>query len=329
MKRYTHLTENERYQIKTLISLGYGVAKTAEHLKRSYSTIKRELKRNRGGCGYRPQQAHAFAVARLCGRARDNPRRIEQSTWVKVEAALKFQYSPEQISGRLKLEGEASVSHEAIYRYVYADKRAGGQLWCHLRCQKSRRVRYGSGHKRRSVIANRVSIDQRPAIVTRKSRLGDWEGDTIIGSGQQQALVSLAERRSRYTVLMKVERKSAEKVTHAIVESLRALARPVHTLTFDNGTEFCGHQAIARALKARCFFADPHAPWQRGLNENHNGLVRQYIPKKRSLLCVSHEEIVQIAHRLNHRPRKCLGYQTPHEVLMQSLQRSRSVALRR
>jgi IS30 family transposase len=133
MKRYTHLTENERYQIKALISLGLGVAKTAEYLKRSYSTIKRELKRNRGGCGYRPRQAHALAVARLCGRARDNARRIDQSTWDKVEEALKFQYSPEQISGRLKLKGEARVSHEAIYRYVYADKRAGGTLWCHLR----------------------------------------------------------------------------------------------------------------------------------------------------------------------------------------------------
>jgi transposase, IS30 family len=327
MKRYTHLSENERYQIKTLISLGYGVAKTAEHLKRSYSTIKRELKRNRGGRGYRPQQAHAFAVARLCRRARGNARRIDQSTWDQVEEALKFQYSPEQISGRLKLDGEARVSHEAIYRYVYADKRDGGTLWCHLRCQKTRRVRYGSGHQRRSVIANRVSIDQRPAIVTRRSRLGDWEGDTLIGSGQQQAIVSLAERRSRYTVLVKVERKSAEKVTEAIVESLRALAAPVHTLTFDNGTEFAGHLAIAKALKARCFFADPYAPWQRGLNENHNGLVRQYVPKKRSLLAVTQEEIVQIAHRLNHRPRKCLGYRTPHEVLMQSLQRS--VALRR
>ena len=133
MKRYTHLTENERYQIKALISLGLGVAKTAEYLKRSYSTIKRELKRNRGGCGYRPRQAHALAVARLCGRARDNARRIDQSTWDKVEEALKFQYSPEQISGRLKLKGEGRVSHEAIYRYVYADKRAGGTLWCHLR----------------------------------------------------------------------------------------------------------------------------------------------------------------------------------------------------
>ena len=140
MKRYTHLTENERYQIKALISLGHGVAKTAAHLKRSYSTIKRELKRNRGGCGYRPRQAQAFAVARLRERARDNARCIEQSTWDRVEEALKFQYSPEQISGRLKREGEASVSHEAIYRYVYADKQAGGTLWSHLRCQKSRRV---------------------------------------------------------------------------------------------------------------------------------------------------------------------------------------------
>jgi transposase, IS30 family len=165
MKRYTHLTENERYQIKSLISLGHGVAKTAEHLKRSDSTIKRELKRNRGGRGYRPRQAHALAAARLHERARDNARRIEQSTWDRVEEALQFQYSPEQISGRLKLDGEAGVSHEAIYRYVYADKSAGGTLWCHLRCQKRRRVRYGSGHKRRGVIANRVSIDQRPAIV--------------------------------------------------------------------------------------------------------------------------------------------------------------------
>jgi transposase, IS30 family len=326
MKRYTHLTENERYQIKTMISLGYGVAKTAEHLKRSYSTVKRELERNRGGNGYRPKQAQTLALERLRRRATANARRIDQATWEKVEESLKFQCSPEQISGRLKLEGAASVSHESIYRYVYADKRSGGTLWRHLRCQKTRRVRYGSGHNRRSAIGNRVSIDERPAIVARKSRLGDWEGDTIIGAGQQQAIVSLAERRSRYTVLAKVERKTADQVAHAIVAALQALAVPVHTLTFDNGKEFSHHLAIAEALTARCFFADPYASWQRGLNENHNGLVRQYVPKKRSLHSVSEAEIAQIAHRLNHRPRKCLGYRTPHEVLMQLLKRP--VALR-
>ncbi|MGH3850961.1 MAG: IS30 family transposase [Pseudonocardiaceae bacterium] len=322
MKRYSHLTENERYQIKSLISLGHGVAKTAAHLKRSYSTIKRELARNRGGCGYRPRQAQAMAVARLHRRARSNARRIDQATWDKVEAALNCQFSPEQISGRLKLEEEACVSHESIYRYIYADKRAGGTLWHHLRCQKIRRVRYGAGRNRRSAIPNRVSIDARPAIVAGRCRVGDWEGDTIIGAGQKHAIVSLAERYSRYTVLVKVARRTAEQVTQAIVKSLLALGAPVHTLTFDNGKEFSGHEAIANDLKACCFFADPYASWQRGLNENHNGLVRQYIPKKRSLLCVSPEEIAQIAHRLNHRPRKSLGYCTPHEVLMQSLQSS-------
>lgn len=328
MKRYEHLTENERYQIKTLISLGHGVAKTAAHLERSYSTIKRELERNRGGCGYRPKQAQAMAVERLRSRARSNARRIDRSTWDKVEAALACQFSPEQISGRLTLEGEACVSHESIYRYVYADKRAGGTLWCHLRCQKTRRVRYGAGGHRRSSIPNRVSIHERPAIVAGKCRFGDWEGDTIIGAGQQQAIVSLAERYSRYTVLRKVERKTADKVTQAIVESLGALGAPVHTLTFDNGKEFSGHQAIANDLKACCFFADPYASWQRGLNENHNGLVRQYIPKKRSLLSVSAAEIARITHRLNHRPRKSLGYRTPHEVLMQSLRLAPAFALR-
>lgn len=320
MKRYTHLTENERYQIKTMISLGHGIAKTAEHLKRSYSTIQRELVRNRGGAGYRPQQAQRLALGRLRLRASANARRIDRATWEKVENALRFQYSPEQISGRLKREGCPAVSHESIYRYVYADKRAGGTLWHHLRCQKTRRIRYGAGRHRRSAIPDRVSIDARPAIVMRRTRLGDWEGDTIIGAGQKQAIVSLAERRSRYTVLIKVGRKTAERVTQAIIGSLQALAAPVHTLTFDNGKEFSGHRAIAQALQARCFFADPYASWQRGLNENHNGLVRQYIPKKRSLTEVTEAEIAAIAHRLNHRPRKCLGYRTPHEVLMQSLQ---------
>ncbi len=326
MKRYTHLTENERYQIKTMISLGHGIGETALHLKRSYSTIQRELARNRGGCGYRPKQAHRLALGRLRRRASANARRIDEVTWDKVEAALQRQYSPQQISGRMKLEGEPAVSHESIYRYVYAEKRAGGTLWRHLRCQKTRRVRYGAGRSRRGAIANRVSIDQRPAIVTRKTRLGDGEGDTIIGAGQKQAIVSLAERRSRYTVLTKVGRKTAAQVTQAIIGSLQALAAPVHTLTFDNGTEFAGHQTIAQALKTRCFFADPYASWQRGLNENHNGLVRQYIPKKRALHDVSDAEIAAVADRLNHRPRKSLGYRTPHEVLMQSLQRA--VALR-
>ena len=323
-RSYQQLTQEQRYQIYAFKKAGWSQHATAEELQVHKSTISRELKRNRGQRGYRPQQAQRLAQERQQQRA-TRPR-ISAATWKLVEAKLKQQWSPEQIAGRLQREQVQQteraraydcVSHERIYQYIYADKKAGGALHLHLRCQKQRRKRYGSGRSRRGQIAGRVSISQRPAIVERRERVGDWEGDTIVGKGHQQAIVSLTERLSRYTLLHKVEHATASAVGAAICEQLGPLAEWVHTFTSDNGKEFAAHQEIAAALQADYFFAHPYASWERGLNENTNGLVRQYCPKKSDFSHLDQDAMQAIAQRLNHRPRKTLDYRTPFEVFFQ------------
>jgi len=224
---------------------------------------------------------------------------------------LAQQWSPAQISGRLRLEQQPTVSHERIYQYIYADKRAGGSLHHHLRCQKQRRKRYGS-YSRRGHIPARRSIDERPAVVDRKGRRGDWEADTIIGHNHRQAILSLVDRKSKLTRLAKVARNTAELVGRAITTQLQPLA--VKTITSDNGREFARHQQVAAQLSADFYFAHPYSSWERGVNENTNGLVRQYFPKKSDFSKITDKQINKVVARLNQRPRKTLGYKTPNEV---------------
>jgi IS30 family transposase len=230
-----------------------------------------------------------------------------------VETHLRQEWSPEQISGWLHRQHKLRVSHERIYQYVYDDKWVGGTLHRHLRCQKQRRKRYGS-RDRRGQLANRRCISERPAIVQQRSRLGDWEADTIVGKGHQQAIVSLTERKSKLTLLAKVEQATAEAVEAAMTGLLEPLAQRVHTITSDNGREFARHEHIATKLRADFYFAHPYASWERGLNENTNGLVRQYFPKGTDFTAITDEAIEQVMQRLNHRPRKTLGFTTPHQV---------------
>jgi transposase, IS30 family len=332
MRTYAQLTPEERYQIYILTQAGHRRSEIARMLNRDKSTIGRELRRNRGLKGYRPRQAHARALRRREEKARP---RFAGTLWPRVAALLCEDWSPEQISGRLRIEEGIRVSHEWIYQFVYADKRAGGGLHRHLRCQKPRRKRYGA-YERRGRIPRQVSIDERPAVVDARRRLGDWEGDTLIGKAHRGVLVSLVERKSSYTLLRGVERKGAREVREAVVECLAPYkACPsrhggrasggVHTLTVDNGREFADHEGIARALDADVYFAHPYASWERGLNENVNGLVRQYFPKKSDLRAVTREETTAVMRRLNHRPRKSLGFKTPHEVFFK--RRKLTVAL--
>jgi transposase, IS30 family len=239
--------------------------------------------------------------------------RIGPETWAVVEDKLRQDWSPEQISGWLKSRQGNTISHEWIYQYVLADKRAGGDLHRNLRCQKKRRKRYGS-YDRRGQLPNRVSIDERPAVVDRRERLGDWEADTIFGKGRRQAIVTLTERKSRLALLYKVEQRKADQVGDAIVELLHPVVDDVHTVTLDNGKEFAEHERLAKVLEADFYFAHPYAAWERGSNENMNGLIRQYIPKNRDLSTVTSQELVMIMWRLNHRPRKCLDFMSPFEV---------------
>lgn len=206
-----------------------------------------------------------------------------------------------------------AISHESIYLHVYQDKRRGGDLHKHLRCQKKRRKRYGK-QDRRGRIPNRVSIDERPAIVNNKSRIGDWEGDTIIGQSHQGIVATLVERKTKYAVLAKSKTKQAKSVRQSIEQGLAPHRNRVHTITYDNGLEFAEHQNMAQTLSAKIYFAHTYASWERGLNENTNGLIRQYLPKSQRLDKVTQKELQHIMDRLNHRPRKSLGFKTPYEL---------------
>jgi len=314
---YKHLSQIERYQIYSLMKANQTITQIAAQLGRHKSTISRELGRNEGCRGYRPKQACELALNRSQGSR--NAREVEP--WVKREAdvLLSLQWSPEQIAGKLP------VSHETLYVHVYADKAKGGKLWKNLRCQKQKRKRYAGGQDRRGQIPNRRPLSERPAHVEDRKHVGHWEGDTVIGANHKQAIVTVVERKSGYAVIEKVANKTADLVSAAIVKRLKPFGTKVKTLTFDNGKEFCGHGKIDKALGSTSYFARPFASWERGSNENFNGLLRQYVPKKRAMESITDEEIKMIEHRLNNRPRKRLGFRTPSEVFHQSLSR---VALR-
>ena len=312
---YAQLTQEVRYQIHGLLKAGYKMNEIARETGRHRSTIYREIGRNSGKRGYRPAQAHRFACKR---REAAVTRRISDDDWQHVARLIRFDLSPEQVSACLFQEQGIRVSPEWIYRFIYADKAAGGDLHKHLRGRKRYRKRYGSGKNRRGQLKNRVSIDERPAIVDRRSRLGDWEGDTIIGADRRGALISLVERKSGFTLIGKLARKTASETRDAATDLLKPLKDLVHTITFDNGKEFAAHQEIAQSLKAKVYFAHPYSSWERGSNENTNGLIRQYFPKKHDFTAITDDEVEAVMHRLNHRPRKKLGFKTPYEVFFKT-----------
>lgn len=305
---YTQLTQTQRYQIYALLKMEHSQTQIADCLGVHKSTISRELMRNRGQRGYRPKQAHQKAK----GRRAHNGLRIKEQDWQLVEEKLRLDWSPEQISTWLKQMWNIQVSHENIYKYIYADKRVGGSLYKHLRRQKKRRKRQG-GRDLRGKIPDRVSIDQRPWVVDQRSRLGDWEVDLIQGRGRKGAVVTLTERKSRLTLLRGVASKSADQVSQAVIDLLR-WTKHVETITSDNGKEFAKHKEISDTLNLDFYFAHPYASWERGTNENTNGLIRQYFPKDRDLSTVTAEEECFVMDRLNLRPRKCLDFRTPYEV---------------
>jgi IS30 family transposase len=314
---YHHLSREERYQIFALLKEGLSQSDIAINLGRHKTTISREIARNSGQRGYRPKQANFLAQQRSVNSR--NARQMDPSDWLLVERYLQSQWSPEQISA------EVPISHETIYRHIYADKSFGGTLYSHLRCQKKRRKRYAGGRDRRGQIIGRRAISDRPAHIEERRQLGHWEGDTLIGKSHKQAIISLVERKSGYAVLAKVGNKTAHLVSSAIIDRLNPIAMKVQTLTFDNGKEFSDHAKIDSALGSISYFADPYSSWQRGSNENLNGLIRQYIPKSRPLSTVSDKELARIESLLNNRPRKRLGFKTPHEVFTLSMN---TVALR-
>jgi len=314
---YKHLSLEERHYIQ--ISLKNKVSQTAmaEHLVRSQSSISREIARNIGQRGYRYQQANNLAS----GRHSDKNKAIKLTLEIKslIDECIKKDWSPEQICGWLKSKDREEIidlHHESIYRYILNDKCSGGELYKHLRHQnKTYRKRYGSAHNRSSNgIRDRVDIDQRPDEANNRARVGDWEGDTIIGKNHKGAIVTLDERVSKLRLAMPTGGKKADRVRDAIVQLFKPIKDFVLTLTLDNGKEFAYHKNLSEQLDCDTYFAKPYHSWERGQNENANGLLRQYFPKKMELIDITKQQVFEAVHKLNSRPRKCLGYKTPYEV---------------
>ena len=322
-KGYHHVTREQRSQIAALKAIATPNHKIAQVIGVSPSSVCRELKRNTGKRGYRFMQADDKACERR-SRQSQLPKKMTPELVALIEEKLELDWSPEQIAGRLKLE-EHFISYESIYRYIRKDKKDGGSLYKKLRRKGKKYNKRVSGKAGRGCIPNRVAIGNRPAVVEEKSRIGDWEGDTIIGAEHQGAVVSHVDRCSKYTILAKVPNRTAELVQHASIEQFQLHGLPVLTITYDNGKEFSNHEAIAKALNAKCYFAKPYHSWERGLNEHTNGLVRQYLPKKTSFKDVTNEQLQSIADKLNHRPRKCLNYLTPFEFVHRELSKPKTI----
>ena len=274
MSKYRRITYEDRCQIYALSKRGASQESIAVVLGVSQSAVSREIRRNRGQRGYRFKQAEAKAQARQAIRRK--PRKLTASLRRKIEAKLcQMRWSPEQISGWLYERG-LGLSHERIYQMIWQDKRDGGDLWRSLRRRGKRYNNRAGKTAGRGLIPNRIDISERPAIVARKTRLGDWEGDTVVGAGHKGGLLTLVERKTKLAKIIKLPRATARATQKAAVRRLKPIGEFVHTITFDNGKEFAAHQDIAHALKAKIFFATPYHAWERGVNENTNGLIRDF-----------------------------------------------------
>ncbi len=320
MNRYRQLTSEERHTLSTLRKQGYHQAAIARALGRHRSTISREVRRNskdRGGRIYRPYLADDYARWRR-SRSRRN-QRFGPSDWRTVEACLRQQWSPEQASGWLRRNGQLSISHETIYRYIWKDRWKGGALYLHLRCSaKQRRKRYGK-YDSRGRLAGKRPISERPAVAENRSRVGHLEGDTVIGSiRDKHCVLTFVDRRTGYVMIGKLESRTVEATNRRAVALIKNAHRPTRTITVDNGTEFHGYKAIEAATGSTFYFATPYHSWERGTSENTNGLIRQYLPKRTSMAHITQRACNRIAHKLNSRPRKRLSFRTPQECYVQN-----------
>jgi IS30 family transposase len=318
-----HLTREERIAIDLFLRLGLSCREIALCIDRSHTTISRELLRNASAKGYRHQTAQQRAELR-----RKQPRHYRCQEREKlvayVDSKLRSDWAPEQIAGRIRLDfphdSMMRISTETIYRWVYTAASHDGTSHRHLRRVRSRRrpqARYGQGKR---IMSGRVDISERPEVVARRSRIGDWEGDLVSGSFGRAALVSCVERKSRYLLLAKVEDKTAASFNAALAGQLQAVPSALRkTLTLDNGSEMARFKELEAATGLSTYFCTPRSPWQRGTNENSNGLLRQYFPRGTSFRKTSKDMISKVVERLNIRPRKCLGYRTPAEVFAAAL----------
>jgi IS30 family transposase len=311
MRTYRQLTPGERYELSALRRQGLRPAQIARALGRHRSTVTREIRRNMCSDGaYRPATADDFARWRRA-RSRRN-QRFTADDWKLVEIWLREDFSPDQVSGWLRRFRLLSVSHETIYRHIWRNKQHGGTLHRHLRCaQKKRRKRYGA-YDSRGRLAGKRPIAERPPGAKNRSRVGHLEGDTVLGT-TRDCLLTLVDRKTGYVLIGKLEARTVDATNRCAIELLRRTERRIRSVTVDNGTEFHGYKAIEAATGTLFFFATPHHSWERGTNENTNGLIRQYAPKRTSLAHLTQLDCDRIADKLNNRPRRRLGFRTPRE----------------
>jgi IS30 family transposase len=311
--RYKQLTLEKRYQITALIKAGFNQKEVAFEIRVHPSTISRELRRNNDKVrGYNAELAQIKSTKVEMQKKKRYS--LTKSIEKYIRAKLKQDWSPEQISGRMKLDTGVSVVHETIYRYIYANKKNGGKLYTYKKyhCRSN-------DYRSRGTIIDRVMIDKRPKIVEKKNRIGDLEIDTVVGKNHKGFLVTVVDRKSKFTLIKNVPSKEAQVVTDALIEMIQPIKAITHTITSDNGKEFAYHEKVSKALNTKFYFCNPYHSWERGLNEHTNGLIRQYLPKKSTFLNVSKDEIIMIQDRLNHRPRKVLNFKTPYEVFFSEM----------
>jgi IS30 family transposase len=310
MPTYSRLTREQRYTIEAMNRNGSPQNEIANAIGKHPSTVSRELRRL-GVCrDYCSVEAQRDAESKTNGGKRCDAALLD----LAASKLREDQWSPEQISAWIKREGLGALSHETFYQHVYRDKARGGSLHLHLRHRYKAYRKRGSGRERRGRLKDQVMIDQRPVIVDERSRIGDWEMDTVIGRSGGPVLVTMVERFSRYTLIALCASREASEVGAAILRSMNPHREKVLTTTYDNGKEFALHKLLAEILEADAYFAHPYHSWERGLNENTNGLIRQYFPKGTDFAKVTSAQVKKVERKLNRRPRKCLDYRTPHDI---------------
>lgn len=322
----SHLTLKQRYIIQTLKNEGFKQNEISKRIGKDKSVVSRELKRN---ADQRNGKYRAELAQKKCDeRHKTKKKHIRFTADIQrfVTRQIEQDHSPEQIAGRAKQLHKKCVSHERIYQFIWEDKKKGGSLYKHLRTKGSRYRKRGNKKDNRGIIPDRISIEQRPKVVDEKIRIGDMEADLVIGMNHKRAILTINDRASGIGKLSLLESKSSEELKTKMVDSLTPWKPLIFTITSDNGKEFAQHKEISKQLEIDFFFAEPYRSWERGANENFNGLLRQYFPKKFDFKQISEEKLKEVENKLNNRPRKRFGFLTPNEVFLQALNNDGKVA---
>lgn len=322
----SHLTVEQRYIIQILKKQGEKQKEIAKEIGKDPSVVSRELHRNRD---LRSNEYKAdLAQRKYIQKQKIKKKQIRFTEHVQsvIEKLIRDNFSPEQIVGYLQLKGIESVSHERIYQHIWENKRRGGDLYTHLRTEGKRYRKRGAKKDRRGIVADKISIDERPDVVKNRERFGDFEIDLVIGKNHKKAILTANDRATGYTRIALLQSKSAEGVKEKVIELLMEWKPLLHTITSDNGKEFATHKEIALALDVDYYYAHPYHSWERGSNENYNGLLRQYYPKKSSFEDITEEQLKDVEDKLNNRPRKRFGFLTPNQVYLQAISNGGKIA---